>query len=87
VLCRIKKICTTKYIKNMSLYSGFYGIQAITYYMAIGSGANVSQMSPITRSQVILTVLLAAVFIKERERLPIKIFSAMLVMVGALLIK
>lgn len=82
VLGQFKQILHPKYVKNMLLYSGLYGIQAITYYAAIGSGANASQLAPITRSQIVLTVLLAAIFLKERDRMPIKIISAILVTIG-----
>jgi len=87
VLLRLKKICTPIYTKNIILYSGFYGIQAITYYLALENGANVSQMSPIARSQVILTVILAVIFLKEKNNLPRKILSSVLVTIGVMLIK
>jgi bacterial/archaeal transporter family protein len=85
VISQFRSVLRLKYIKNMLMYSGLYGLQAITYYLAIGTGANASQMAPITRSQIILTVLLAAIFLKERDRMTIKIASAILVTIGVYL--
>ncbi|OGV90923.1 hypothetical protein A3A66_03325 [Microgenomates group bacterium RIFCSPLOWO2_01_FULL_46_13] len=87
VISRFKKFANLKYLKNIFLYSFFYGLQAITYYLALNYGANASQMAPLFRAEIILTVLLAAVFLRERERLGIKAFSALIVISGLILIR
>ncbi len=80
-------LMSIKYLKNMFWYTFFYSCQAVAYYMAIELGANVSQISPIFRSEVVLTIILAAVFLDERDNLPKKILAAGLAIGGVLLIK
>jgi len=76
-----------KYLLNMFFYSALYSVQAITYYMALSMGAHASQMGPIFKAEIILTILIAAIFIKERENLGLKIFSGVLATIGVLLIR
>jgi len=75
------------FMKKMFLLTIFYSAQAVAYYLALHLGANASQLAPIYKTNIILTVLLAIVFLKEKERIPLKLFSAVLVTVGVLLIK
>lgn len=75
-----------KIIKTMMLLAFFYSIQAVTYYMAIEQNAPISNLSPLSKSSIILTVLLAAIFLKERTHIPKKIFAAIIVTVGAILV-
>ncbi len=74
-IVRLRSYFRISYLKNIFLYSLFYGIQAITYYFALQHGANASRMATIIRSEIVLTVLLAAIILKEREKIYIKIFS------------
>ncbi len=76
-----------KIAQNMILLSLFWVISAIAFYLAIEKGALASQISPISQSRIILTVLLAAIFLKERDNLPIKFIGAILTMIGVLMIK
>lgn len=63
-----------------------YSIQAITYFLAIEKGAHASQIGPISKSAIIITVLLATIFLRERDNLLKKSLSTVLVMVGVLLL-
>lgn len=74
-------------LKRMLIMSILYSIAAIAFFSSLSLGANASQLSPISQSSVILTVLLAALFLKERKRLPIKIAGAALVIVGVFLLR
>ena len=64
----------------------FYSIQAITYYLALQNGAPISQLSPIMKSSIVLTVILASIFLKERSDLNKKMTAAFLVTVGTILL-
>ena len=86
IVKRLKGLMKRTYMQRMTLYSFFYGIQAITYYLAIRVGANASQMAPVSRAQIILTVLLAAIFLNERDRLKFKVIAAAMVSVGVFLL-
>lgn len=68
------------------LLCSVYSIQAITYFLALEKGAQASQMGPISKSAIIITVLLATIFLKERKNLLKKIISTGLVMIGVLLL-
>jgi drug/metabolite transporter (DMT)-like permease len=73
--------------RNLLIYSFLYAIQGVTFYLALQYGALVSQMSTISRASIILTVLLAMIFLKEKEKVILKVLSAILVTAGVLLIR
>jgi bacterial/archaeal transporter family protein len=75
------------FIKAMLPLGFFTSIQAIAYYLALGSGGNASQIGPILQAQVIVTVLLAIIFLKERDFIYRKIIASILVTIGVLLIR
>lgn len=83
-LNRLRNITFTKHILFLSF---FYSAQAVAYYLALQSGGTASQIAPIFKANIVLTVLLAVIFLKEREHLFLKFVSAILVTVGVLLIK
>ncbi|PIP52190.1 hypothetical protein COX09_03000, partial [Candidatus Beckwithbacteria bacterium CG23_combo_of_CG06-09_8_20_14_all_47_9] len=64
-----KKLINLKRIRLMIVFCIFYSIQGIAYYLAFQKDAPVSQLSPLVRSSIVLTVLLGAIFLKERQDL------------------
>ena len=74
------------FLWRMSILCLLYAVQAITYYLAFQVGAPVSQLSPITRSSVVLTVILAAIFINERNNLFRKLIAAGVMIFGVILL-
>jgi uncharacterized membrane protein len=74
-------------LRNMLFMTLFYSIAAIAFFSALGAGANASQLGPINQSSVVLTVLLAAILLKERDQLGKKLLSAFLVFIGVMLLK
>lgn len=72
--------------KNLIIFIALYSVQSISFYMALERGALVSQMSTIARASIVLTVLLGAIFLKERDRMPKKIIGAILTTIGVLLV-
>jgi uncharacterized membrane protein len=71
---------------NLGIYSLLYGIQAVTYFLAIQNGALASQISSIFKIEIVLTVILGAIFLKERKNLVIKILGLIFALGGAFLI-
>jgi len=71
----------------MIVFCIFYSIQGIAYYLAFQKDAPVSQLSPLVRSSIVLTVLLGAIFLKERQDLVKKLFAAVIVSAGAILVR
>ncbi|MBI2010306.1 MAG: EamA family transporter [Candidatus Chisholmbacteria bacterium] len=72
---------------KLIIFSLLYGIQAITFYLALELGALASQMNTIIKTQTVLTVILAAIFLKETSHLGRKALSALLVTLGIFLIR
>lgn len=83
-LTHMKKLFRLKPLSHVAIYSVFYGIAAVTFYMGLDSGASVSQLSPISRASIIVTIILSALFLNERKDIAKKIVSALLVSVGVL---
>ncbi len=85
---RIKSI--VGYIKqinrNLLVYSVFYAVQAIAFYVALENGALVGQLSSIGRSSIVLTVVLAALVLRETKHVGKKIVGAILTTIGVLLV-
>lgn len=75
-----------KTLIHIFMYSIFYALSAITFYLALDSGASISQLSPISRASIISTVVLSALLLNERNDLKRKILSAVLVSIGVLLL-
>ena len=82
-------IATTKnpaIMKPLILYFFFYWIQAITYFLSLASGAKASQLSILFKLEIISTVILATIFLRERDNLPRKIIATIIVSIGAYLL-
>lgn len=84
---RIPQVFHGTVLKNMLLFCGFYAFQAVTYYIALERGANAGQLSAIIKSSIILTVLFAAILLKERNDMGRKIASAVLATIAILLLR
>jgi len=72
---------------KMLLLAIFYGGAAIAIYSSYRAGGEASQIAPISQSSVILTVLLAAIFLKERGNLLRKLAGAIVVFLGVVLLR
>jgi len=87
VIKKMKIFLKNDILMKMILLAIFYSISAIAFYLAYQSGGNVSQIAPINQSVVIVTVILAAIFLKERKHLIRKIIAAFFVSIGVLLLR
>ena len=83
---KVKKFLKIKEFRLMALLTFFYAIQAVTYYLAYQEGAPISTLATITKAAIVLTVILAAIFLKERSNLPKKALAALMVTIGAILL-
>jgi len=72
--------------KNMVFLCLFYTVSSLTFFRALQIAPNSSQVVAVNLTSVILTVLLAIVFLKERENLRRKILGAVLSFIGLLLV-
>jgi uncharacterized membrane protein len=63
-----------------------YTIASITFFLALQMNANSSQTTSISLLSVIITVILSALFLKERDHLPRKIIGAILSILGSIIL-
>jgi len=69
------------------LSAAIFSIAVLTVYYAYQIGRNAAQISSITPTYSILIVILAAIFLKERDRIPRKLFAAALAIIGVILLR
>lgn len=88
-------ISSLKYVKDflqktllikMLILCFVYALGAITIYTALQMSTNASQVAAVNLSTVVVTVLLAVIFLKERDNLVKKILGALLAFIGLLLV-
>ncbi len=72
--------------RNLIFFTFLYSIQAITFYVSLSLGALVSQISSISRASIVLTVILATIYLKEKKHIGRKIIAAILTTIGVLLV-
>jgi len=85
-IVKIKKILKSREIRWMIVLTFFYAIQAVSYYLAYQGGAPISTLATLTKASIVVTVILAAIFLKERSNLPKKAVAAAMVTIGAILL-
>lgn len=83
----LKPLFQSEQFKKMLLLVFFSAISSVTFYLAYKSGGHISILSSIFSSKIILTVVLAALFLNERDRLFKKLVSAAIAIAGILLIR
>lgn len=85
----IKSITTffsKKMLPKVLLLSFVYTFSAITFFAALQTGGNSSQIATVNLTSVIVIVLLAVIFLKEREHTVQKIAGAAICFMGLLLV-
>ncbi len=85
-LKKVPVFSSKKFVLTMMIFTFFYTIQAITYYLAFQYGAPASQLSPLIRTSVVLTVIFAAIFLKERSHIVKKAIAAIMTTIGVILL-
>ncbi|HSA83977.1 MAG TPA: DMT family transporter [Patescibacteria group bacterium] len=86
-IIHIKALLPLQSFRKIVLLTLFYSLGAILFVFAILHGAQVSQLGVIANSSVILTVLLATLFLGERDNLLRKCLATILVFVGVILLR
>jgi len=86
-LPKLKKEITLRLLFKNLLLGVVYSIGLIASFLAYQHGGNASQIVPMGQSVVVITVILAAIFLGERDSLLKKFVAAGLVTIGVLLIK
>jgi drug/metabolite transporter (DMT)-like permease len=82
----LKKLYTKKTYPLILLNGGFFFVSYFSIFTAYSRGGEASQINIILATETIVMVVLAALLLKERERLPLKLIAALLTAVGVYLI-
>lgn len=86
-LKKIKVFFDKRRLMKMLVLAVFYAAAALTIGASYQAGGEASQIAPISQSSVILTVLLAAIFLKERGNFLNKLAGAIAVFLGVVLLR
>lgn len=81
-----KQFLSMNLLKKMLPLGLFATFQGLAYMLALASGGNTSQVGTIRQASVIVTVILAVIFLKERDYLIRKLIAAVLVTIGVILL-
>jgi drug/metabolite transporter (DMT)-like permease len=84
---KMKPMLRVPVLLKMALLGIIYSAASIATYLAYQEGGTAAQLAPISQSVVVLTVLLAAIFLGERDHLVRKLIAAILVMAGVLVLR
>ncbi len=81
-ISHIKMFLRPQLFKKMFLFSIFYSIAAITFFIALQLTDNSSQVATINLTSVILIVILGIVFLKEKTDVLKKLIAVLMTFVG-----
>ena len=83
---KLKYFINLHTLGKLIICSSFYSLSALTIYSAYRLGGQISIISPIQQTSIILTVLFGYLFLKEQKNLLNKIIGAALAFAGVLLL-
>lgn len=83
----VKMFLRPDLLKRMLVLCLFYAVSAVTFFMALQLSPNSSQVAAINLTSVILVVILAIIFLKEKSDLLKKLIGAGLAFLGLWLIR
>lgn len=82
----IKEFLTKKTLPKILVLGVLYSISVLTIFSAYQNGGEASIISPLSQISTVLTVLLAIIFLKEKDNLNKKVLAAILAVAGAIII-
>jgi drug/metabolite transporter (DMT)-like permease len=82
----IGHILNVKFLGSFLVYVFIYILGSITFYLAMGTTDNSSQLSSLSLLQGILTVILSIIIFKEKDRILVKILAGVISLVGLLML-
>ncbi len=85
-LQQLKHFVQPSFLAKMLPLAVFSASQGVLYLLALAYGGNTAQVGAIRQASIIVTVLLAIIFLKERNNLGRKLFAAVLVTAGVFLL-
>lgn len=86
VVGKFRSLLQPSHLIKIIALTFFYAIAAITYFFSIHVGAEASRASAINQSEIILTVIIGALALGEKDHPWKKVFATLLVMIGVILL-
>lgn len=86
-LTQIKTLLQPTFLQKMIPLGFLSATQAIAFYLALAIGGHVAQMGTINQTQIILTIVLASIFLKERDHILRKLIAGILTTIGIILLR
>lgn len=83
---QLKPLLKKTHLPKILILSTLYAISGTTFFLSLQMSGNASQIQSINQTQIILTVLLAIIFLKERKNLFRKLIAAVICFIGVLLV-
>lgn len=83
---KMKPMLEKGFLKKLGILGVFYAVSALTIFYAYQIGRNAAQIAPLNQTSMILTVVLAIIFLKERSQLGRKLVGLFLSFIGILLL-
>jgi drug/metabolite transporter (DMT)-like permease len=84
---KMKPMFNKEFLKKLGILGVFYAISALTIFFAYQIGRNAVQIAPLNQTSMILTVILAIIFLKEKSQLTRKLVGVILSFIGILLLR
>ena len=84
---KIKELFNKSVLTWTIFISAIFSLAVYMLYYSYQVGGTISSLIPITQTATILTVVLAAIFLKETSNLPRKIVAAIISFIGILLLR
>lgn len=83
----IKEVLSFTNLKKMTIFAVLYLVGAITIFMAYTAGGDAGKIYGISNLTVIVTVILGAIFLGERDNLLLKTMATISAFAGVLLLR
>lgn len=80
------KFMEVRHLFRITIFSVIYGLANILVFTAYQSGGQASIIAPLQQVSVVLTVILSAIFLKEKEHLLRKFIASLLCVIAVVLI-
>lgn len=85
-LSKLRTVANRDTLKVMLATIVLYGLGSVTFFTSLKNADSPSKVSTVNLAGVVLTVVLAIVFLKEREKISQKIIAAIMTVAGMYLI-
>ncbi len=84
---KAKVFLNMRVLPKLVLLSSFFAVSGVSYFLAYQDGHNAAQLSALDQTATIIAVVLAIIFLRERDNLWKKVIGAIISFIGVLLLR